>query len=228
MLGGAYSLAFWISPEPLLKRYTSSPSPWHIYLAKVRATVYLSLSVMVAFTIFPDQLGSNNFHAVAFGIVPWVLQALRSLLVDKDQDAPLEIPLSNILSSLILSPPIVYGCLNEMPYAGILFGAFLLINGISSAVSPETHSKAWGDLRKKDNESETSMRALGFGLSSLGIFILSLLRLEVSPERAYAYSLVPMVVSPFMRILDSDSTQKYKVLAWVPLVASVVLFNLFD
>jgi hypothetical protein len=182
----------------------------------VLATAILSYSVMANYTLNVD---ANINHAVALGQIPWILQALRSIFLDRNQKH-LKVPLSNDLIPLLASPCFMYAGWNNVAPAALLFAIIQLINGLSIVTNPEMHSRAWGDATKVDTIVQESRQALGFGMLGLGTFVL-VMYLGFEPTKAFGYSwisFVGMTLLPFV----NDSVKEHKlspgaILVWVPI-----------
>mmetsp|Transcript_2929 Transcript_2929/g.8245 ORF Transcript_2929/g.8245 Transcript_2929/m.8245 type:complete len:241 (+) Transcript_2929:168-890(+) len=218
-----YSAALWIHPKPLLELYGANPSPKMLQLSRFKGGLYLSLNITAAFMLF----GSNFYQAMTAGYMPWILQALRSIFIDKDHcDPRLKIPLACTVPPLIVAPFFLYGYASEMHMAPIVFGIIHLINGISAASFPDSHTKAWGSRPDaKDDLIRSVIRTLGFGMGGLGTLVLTTALGGASPAQAYGFALCNLLGSAALPLLDwNGKLGKFKgaVFVWIPVIVSVL------
>jgi hypothetical protein len=80
--GGVNGLCMWLMPKTMLSIYNAPTIPENVHLFTVLATAILSHSVMANFTLNVD---ANINYAVALGQIPWILQTLRSIFLDRNQ-----------------------------------------------------------------------------------------------------------------------------------------------
>lgn len=224
----------------MLSVYNAPTILENVQLNMVFGAAVLSLGVMAVSTIFYDL---SIRQAVALAQIPWMVQNIRSLFIERFPQR-LGKSITGDVFPLVLEPWFMWSCWNNNSEATILFAVIQLINGIVAVVAPDLFTQAWGDTPASSSSSASSassndkkgsdkaeegvilrstQRTLGFALTSIGTFIVSMEVFNMDATKALGYSWIPiaamLVNAPQMNdeLNEKFGLNKVAIMAWIPI-----------